>query len=241
MEQIGEQKLTERERAIAEYVVGNIDENGWLTRNGEQMVDDLAFRLGIEITDAEMERVLEMVRSLDPPGVGASDLRDCLLIQLRRRPRTAANQMATRVIDKFFTDFHKRHFERIRQRLDVTEEEMKEVLTEISRLNPKPGNSFGGTVYENNGNQIAVTNVFVLYVRVALADDNYRTDYFFEEGGSGYYICDGKIINVTWTKTDVHEPIKVYNEDGEEVEVNRGKSYICLVRSSNADKTTINP
>ena len=92
---------------------------------------------------------------------------------------------------------------------------------------------------ENNGNQIAVTNVFVLYVRVALADDNYRTDYFFEEGGSGYYICDGKIINVTWTKTDVHEPIKVYNEDGEEVEVNRGKSYICLVRSSNADKTDI--
>lgn len=92
---------------------------------------------------------------------------------------------------------------------------------------------------ENNGNQIAVTNVFVLYVRVALADDNYRTDYFFEEGGSGYYICDGKIINVTWTKTDVHEPIKVYNEDGEEVEVNRGKSYICLVRSSNADKTEI--
>ena len=92
---------------------------------------------------------------------------------------------------------------------------------------------------ENNGEQIAVRNVFVLYVRVALADDGYRTDYFFEEGGSGYYICDGKIINVTWTKTDVHEPIKVYNEDGEEVEVNRGKSYICLVRSSNADKTDI--
>ena len=94
---------------------------------------------------------------------------------------------------------------------------------------------------ENNGQQIAVRNVFVLYVRVALADDGYRTDYFFEEGGSGYYLCDGKIINVTWTKTDVHEPIKIYNEAGEEVEVNRGTSYICLVRSSNADKTTINP
>lgn len=94
---------------------------------------------------------------------------------------------------------------------------------------------------ENNGNQIAVKNVFVLFVRVALADDNYRTDYFFEEGGSGYYICDGKIINVTWTKPDVHDPIKVFNEAGEEVEVNRGKSYICLVRSSNESKTTINP
>ena len=94
---------------------------------------------------------------------------------------------------------------------------------------------------ENNGEQIAVRNVFVLYVRVALADDGYRTDYFFEEGGSGYYLCDGKIINVTWTKDGVHDPIKVFNEDGEEVEVNRGKSYICLVRSSNADKTEINP
>ena len=94
---------------------------------------------------------------------------------------------------------------------------------------------------ENNGNQIAVRNVFVLFVRVALADDGYRTDYFFEEGGEGYYLCDGKIINVTWTKDGVHDPIKVFNEDGEEVEVNRGKSYICLVRASNADKTTIEP
>lgn len=154
MEQIGEKSLTERERSIAEFVVGSIDDNGWLTRTPEQMVDDMAFRLGVEVTDKEMEKVVDMVRQLDPPGVGAYNLQDCLLIQLRERENTPANELAQRIIEKHFTDFHKRHFERIRQRLDLTEEEMKDALMEISRLNPKPGNSFGGTVYENNGNQV---------------------------------------------------------------------------------------
>ena len=154
MEQIGEKPLTEKERTVAEYVVGSIDDNGWLTRTPEQLVDDLAFREGIEVTDEEMEKVVDMVRQLDPPGVGAYNLQDCLLIQLRGRENTPANELAQRIIEKHFTDFHKRHFERIRQRLDLTEEEMKDALTEISHLNPKPGNSFGGTVYENNGNQV---------------------------------------------------------------------------------------
>ena len=154
LEQIGERPLSEKERSIAEYVVGSIDDNGWLTRTSEQMVDDLAFHAGVDVTDEEMEKVVEMVRSLDPPGVGAYNLQDCLLIQLNRRPETKENQLAKRIIEKYFTDFHKRHFDRIRARMDLTEDEMKDVLTEISHLNPKPGNSFGGTVYENNGNQI---------------------------------------------------------------------------------------
>lgn len=154
MEQVGELKLSEKERTMAEYVVGSIDDNGWLTRTSEQMVDDLAFRAGVEVTDTEMEKVVELVRNLDPPGVGAYNLQDCLLIQLRKRENTPANELAQRIIEKHFTDFHKRHFERIRQRLDLSEEEMKEALIEISHLNPKPGNSFGGTVYENNGNQV---------------------------------------------------------------------------------------
>ncbi len=153
-EQIGEKPLSERERTIAEYAIGNIDDNGWLTRTPEQLVDDLAFRAGIEVTDEEMAKVVELVRHLDPPGVGAYNLQDCLLMQLHRREDTPANQLAIRIIEKHFTDFHKRHFERIRQRMDLTEEEMKDALTEISRLNPKPGNSFGGTLYESNGNQV---------------------------------------------------------------------------------------
>ena len=154
LEQIGERSLTDEERAVAEYVVGSIDDNGWLTRTAEQMVDDLAFRSGIEVTDEQMQKVVDMVRSLDPPGVGAYNLQDCLLIQLRRRPETPANKLATRIIERYFTDFHKRHFERIRQRLDLTEDEMKDVLAEIGHLNPKPGNSFGGTLYETSGNQV---------------------------------------------------------------------------------------
>ena len=153
-EQIGEKRLTEHERRIADYVIGSIDTNGWLTRTPEQMVDDLAFHAGVDVTDEEMKHVVEQVRELDPPGVGAYDLRDCLLLQLHRRPSTPANAVATRIIDKHFAEFHKRHFEHIRQRMNLTEDEMKEALTEISHLNPKPGNSFGGTVYETTGNQV---------------------------------------------------------------------------------------
>ena len=94
---------------------------------------------------------------------------------------------------------------------------------------------------ETNGQQIAVKNVFVLFARVAAASDGYRTDYFLDEGGTGYYLCDGKIINVTWTKAGPNEPIVVCNEAGQPVQVNRGKSYICMVRSSQMDKSTINP
>lgn len=154
LEQIGERPLTDKERSIAEYVVGSIDDNGWLTRTTEQMVDDLAFHAGVEVSDEEMKKVVDMVRELDPPGVGAYNLQDCLLIQLNKRPETEENALAKRIIERYFTDFHKRHFERIRGRMDLTEEQMKDVLTEIGHLNPKPGNSFGGTVYENTGNQV---------------------------------------------------------------------------------------
>ena len=79
LEQVGERPLSDKERSIAEYVVGSIDDNGWLTRTAEQMVDDLAFHAGVDVSDEEMEKVVEMVRSLDPPGVGAYNLQDCLL------------------------------------------------------------------------------------------------------------------------------------------------------------------
>lgn len=153
-EQIGQQRISERERAIAEYVIGNIDDNGWLTRTAEQLVDDLAFRLSIEVSDEEMTHVVDIIRALDPPGVGAFNLQDCLLLQIRRQKQTEVVRLATTMLEKYFEDFHKRHFDRIQQRLGINDETMKAVMQEVSRLNPKPGNSFGGTVYESNVNQI---------------------------------------------------------------------------------------
>lgn len=153
-EQIGQQKISERERAIAEYVVGNIDDNGWLTRTSEQLVDDLAFRLGIEVSDEDMQHIVDIIRSLDPPGVGAFGLQDCLLLQIRRLKQSDPVRYATTILEKYFEDFHKRHFDRIQQRLGIDDEMMKAVMQEISRLNPKPGNSFGGTIYESNVNQV---------------------------------------------------------------------------------------
>ncbi|MCR4689355.1 MAG: DUF3048 domain-containing protein [Saccharofermentans sp.] len=93
----------------------------------------------------------------------------------------------------------------------------------------------------NNDQQVCVKNVFVLYGRVQAADDGYRTDYFLNEGGEGYYICDGKLVHINWIKNDIHEPIVITNDAGEVIEVNRGTSYFCMVRQSQKDKTTITP
>lgn len=153
-EQIGQQKISERERAIAEYVIGNIDDNGWLTRTAEQLVDDLAFRLNIEVSDEEMIQIVDIIRSLDPPGVGAFNLQDCLLLQIKRQKPSETTHYATTILEKYFEEFHKRHFDRIQQRLGLDDDQMKSVMQEISKLNPKPGNSFGGTLYESNVNQV---------------------------------------------------------------------------------------
>jgi RNA polymerase sigma-54 factor len=150
-EQLGLVRLNEREQALAEYIIGNIDEDGYLRRDVESMVDDLAFSMNIEVSDEEMTRMLNVVQELDPPGIGARDLHECLLIQLKRKEyQPEAVENATSIIENYFNEFSKKHYDKIMQRLVIKEEELRDAIEEIMHLNPKPGSSYSSPSSRNN-------------------------------------------------------------------------------------------
>ncbi|MFN5620462.1 MAG: RNA polymerase factor sigma-54 [Flavobacteriales bacterium] len=145
--QLGMTELDEEERLLAEYLIGNLDENGYLRRELVAIANDLAFSMNISTNAAELETVLKVLQELDPPGVGARDLRECLLIQIRRmEERTADTVLAEQIITKFFEEFTKKHYEKIAKRLDLSDEDLKPAIDIILHLNPKPGNSMMETV-----------------------------------------------------------------------------------------------
>jgi RNA polymerase sigma-54 factor len=140
--QLGMTDLDEDQRLLAEYLIGNLDENGYLRRELAAVANDLAFSMNISASVADLEGILAVIQELDPPGVGARDLRECLLIQTRRvEARNADTVMAERVLTKYFEEFTKKHYEKIAKRLDIEEEELKPAIDFILHLNPKPGNS----------------------------------------------------------------------------------------------------
>lgn len=150
MEQVGLLDLTEQEEMLVKYIIGNIDDEGYLRRDAELMVDDVVFQAGVETTDEEMKRLIKVVQELDPAGVGAVDLRECLLLQLQRKAQTIDVKNATRILADYFEEFSKKHYDKIIKALNITEEGLKDALSEIIRLNPKPGGSWGGNVLEKS-------------------------------------------------------------------------------------------
>lgn len=144
-DQISEQELTDKQRQIAAYIIGNIDDNGYLTRDISAISDDLIFQDGIDVSDDEINAVLQMIRELDPAGVGAFDLRECLLLQLERLPGNDDNLRAYTVIDKHFAEFSKKHYDKIMSAMKLTKEEFRRALLAIQSLNPKPGSLYGGS------------------------------------------------------------------------------------------------
>lgn len=126
---------------IARYLVGAVDDDGYIRRELMAILDDLAFTRNIFTTLDKLEEALEVVQTLDPPGVGARDLQECLLLQLDRKAQNLAITNAICILDKCFDEFTKKHFERITRKLDISEEELKDAIEEIVRLNPKPGAS----------------------------------------------------------------------------------------------------
>jgi len=134
---------TEREEILGEYIIGNIDDDGYLRREVENMVDDLAFLQNITTTAEELNAVLQIIQDLEPAGVGARDLRECLLLQIERKDQSHPSVALTKtVLTDFFEEFSRRHYEKIMSRLGKSEEEMKAVIDEVLKLNPKPGGSF---------------------------------------------------------------------------------------------------
>lgn len=142
LRQLGVKSLPEMDRKVAEYIIGNIDEDGYLRRDVESIVDDLAFGVGLEISEEEVLALLRMIQGFDPAGVGARDLRECLLLQVRRRiseNSTPALQNAKMILESYFDEFSKKHYEKLSKRAKLSDEELKEAVDVILKLNPKPG------------------------------------------------------------------------------------------------------
>ena len=147
-DQVGLLQLTDHERSLMDYIIGNIDEEGYLRRSPESMVDDIVFQAGVETTDEEMKRLVREVQQFDPAGVGAINLQECLILQLERREQTPDVINAQKIITNFFEEFSKKHYDRIIRSMAITEVELKEALNQIVKLNPKPGNAWSGNVLE---------------------------------------------------------------------------------------------
>ena len=143
IEQLAFRNLNEQEQAIAEFLVGSIDEDGYLRRDMESISDDVAFSLGIETSTEELERLLSIIHELEPAGIGARNLQECLLLQMKqRRADTPSKRLARKILQSYFEEFVKKHYEKLIARLGVTEDEFRDAIEEIKRLSPKPGNLY---------------------------------------------------------------------------------------------------
>lgn len=148
VEQLSYRNLSERDMKLAVYLIGSIDEDGYLRRDLESISDDIAFTVGIETSVGELERLLDIIHELEPAGIGARDLRECLLLQMNQmQVNTRARRLARKILTSYFDEFVKKHYEKLIARLQVSEEEFRDAIVEIRRLSPKPGNLYaeGGT------------------------------------------------------------------------------------------------
>lgn len=142
--QLNTYRLNDEERDIAEFLVGSVDESGYIRRSLSDIMDDLAFTQNVYTSEEKIEYVLRIVHQLDPAGVGARDLQECLSIQLHRKEKTASVDLAIDIIDNAFDQFTKKHYKKLLQKFDITEEQLKAAISEIEHLNPKPGGSYAG-------------------------------------------------------------------------------------------------
>lgn len=137
--------MTKPQRHIAKWVLGNIDDDGYLRRTTEQLVDDLAFQEGLQVSDEEMADIVGQIKQFDPPGIAAATLQECLLTQLRQKEQTPPVMLAQRVLTRAFKAFSKRNYDQVMQRLHITEDAFREAVAEIMRLNQSPTNAFAST------------------------------------------------------------------------------------------------
>jgi RNA polymerase sigma-54 factor len=136
--------LNDEQRDIAEFLVGSIDDTGYIRRSTADLVDDMAFTQGLYTTEKQVENILNIIHELEPTGVGARDLQECLLLQLKHKTPTESVDLATAIIDQHFDAFVRKHYDKLIQKFGISNEQLKNAIHEIERLNPKPGGSFSG-------------------------------------------------------------------------------------------------
>ena len=152
-DQLGYRNLDDRQKQIGEFIIGSLDTDGYLRRDIESLVDDMAFRAGMEVSEEEVEDVLAVIQEFEPAGVGARDLRECLLLQLWAEEQTPDVEAAERILEEQFTEFSNRHFQKIMSRLGLDEDGLKAAIARITRLNPAPGGQLDDS-YSDQAQQI---------------------------------------------------------------------------------------
>ncbi|HRN80689.1 MAG TPA: RNA polymerase factor sigma-54 [Ferruginibacter sp.] len=145
LQQLGMLQMPDKERKIAEHIIGTLDDDGYLRRELNALTDDLAFRQNIETNEDELMEIIQKIQQFDPPGVGARSLQECLLLQLYRKPNPdTTTESAILVLEKYFDEFTKKHYEKIQRGLNLDDEQLRAVIRVIVKLNPKPGGNIGG-------------------------------------------------------------------------------------------------
>jgi RNA polymerase sigma-54 factor len=174
IDQLGLRNLSDKQRKVALYIIGNIDDDGYLRRELSAIADDLAFHINISYSEQELANLLKIIQEFDPPGVGARDLQECLYLQLIRKPNIPSVKLAIEIIKEQMDEFIKKHYDKIEKKLNINDEELKKALDEILKLNPKPGGAY-------NDNQKPVEQIipdFLLQVQdgqLELSLNNYNT------------------------------------------------------------------
>lgn len=195
-QQVGNLILSEEEFQIAEFIIGSIDESGYLRRSTEELIDDLAFTQNIIVTEEQIEKILRSVQTLDPPGVGARSLKECLQLQLEKKKKDRPEvELALEIIKNHFDHFSHKHYTQLQERIGISKEELKTALDLISKLNPKPG----GALSSINQNTHIVPD-FILTIEdgelhVALNQRNapqLRVSNAYKDMLSGYSVAPSK-------------------------------------------------
>ena len=160
LSQLGMLELDEHSYKIAEQIVGSLDDDGYLRRELTSIADDLAFRQGLTVEEKEIEAIIQQIQQFDPPGVCARDLKECLLLQLKKKLREGvAVELAIQVLSKYFDEFTKKHYEKIQRGLNLTDDQIRDVINQIIKLNPKPGGNIGEV---NKAESYIVPDFFVI-------------------------------------------------------------------------------
>ncbi|MFT3682155.1 MAG: RNA polymerase factor sigma-54 [Ferruginibacter sp.] len=159
LEQLGQLNLTEHQQKVAEQIIGNLDDDGYLRREFGAIVNDLAFRQNVMTTEEEVAELVVQIQQFDPPGVCARDLQECLLLQLERKQEQGDDvEMAIKVLAKYFDEFTKKHYEKIQRGLNIDDDQLRTIIGQIVKLNPKPGGNVGDA---GKGESYIVPDFFV--------------------------------------------------------------------------------
>lgn len=161
MEQLGYRNLSEHQYAVAAFLIGSLDEKGYLRRSIDSVVDDMSFRAGLETDEEEVLQMLKVIQEFEPIGVGARDLRECLLLQIRSCKKSPAVENAVKILEYHFNDFTGKHYQKIMTRMGLTEEEMRAAIAKIVKLNPSPGGQIDDS-YSDQAQQI-IPDFFLEY------------------------------------------------------------------------------